>query len=321
MRYPVQDWSKWYSAQGFGNKTSYGFHDGEDINLLTGGNSDLGQPLFAIADGEVTSVHEHTTGFGKHIHIKHIGEWGEIYCHYAHCDSISVKLGDKVTEGQQIATLGSTGNSQYAHLHWAIKLAPTGIDGIADTLERLKLWTAPIEFIEKWSKVETQKSEEVIRLEKDLAEQQQQVRNYVGQVEGLTEDIKKKDSLIAEITTQLTEAKTSSGGFRKQYNDFVASLATKLGTRQEEVEILASIDTCITFEDKASELDRTIEIERKEYKATIDSLEKELATLKSTTETKILQLEGTIKDLKYSNKPVTVTTNSIWSILSSIFRR
>lgn len=54
MRYPVgqsgtrEEYDKlWYSAQGFGAKTSYGFHEGEDFNLKTGGDTDLGQPLFS----------------------------------------------------------------------------------------------------------------------------------------------------------------------------------------------------------------------------------------------------------------------------------
>lgn len=316
MRYPVNDWSKWYSAQGFGNKTSYGFHDGEDINLLSGGNSDLGQPLLAIADGEVTSVHEHSTGFGKHIHIKHTGEWGEVFCHYAHCDSIMVKLGDKVTEGQQVATLGSTGNSQYAHLHWAIKLAPTGIDGIADTLERLKLWTAPIEFVEKWSKVITQKSEEVIGLEADLAEQRKQVTNLQTQVNGLLLDIGGWEAKYNETVTQLNEAKSNSDGFRKQYNDLIAKLAQKLDTRQEEVEILGTVDTLLTYEDKAIELDRTIALERRNHAEAIDVLEKKIASLESDLLTVKKELQS-VKDTQ--PKPIVITPPK--SVIIDIIRK
>jgi septal ring factor EnvC (AmiA/AmiB activator) len=153
MIFPVKDWDKWYSAQEFGKKTSYGYHEGEDINLKTGGDTDLGQPLLAIADGEVSSVHTHTSipSFGKHIHIKHDGPWGVIYCHYAHCQEINVKTGDKVVEGQIVATVGKTG-TQYAHLHWAVKKTPTGIDAIAKTQEELTKWLNPIEFVLEWSR-------------------------------------------------------------------------------------------------------------------------------------------------------------------------
>src|SRR3990167_5981945 len=105
MQLPLLNWESWYSAQGFGAKTNYGFHPGEDLNLKSGGDTDLGQPIFAISNGEVTSVHEHTAipTFGKHLHIKHDGEWGTIYCHFAHCNEILVRVGDKVKEGQIVA--------------------------------------------------------------------------------------------------------------------------------------------------------------------------------------------------------------------------
>ena len=62
-----------------------------------------------------------------------------------------VKTGDKVTEGQRIATIGKTG-TKYAHLHWEIKLQPTGIDAVPKTLDDLKKWTNPIDFVVEWSR-------------------------------------------------------------------------------------------------------------------------------------------------------------------------
>jgi murein DD-endopeptidase MepM/ murein hydrolase activator NlpD len=145
----------WYNAQGFGVKTSYGYHEGDDYNLKTGGDSDLGQPIYAIADGVVTSLHDHTTKptFGRHLHIKHDGPWGTVWSHYAHLLDIFVVPNQTVKEGQKIATLGKSGTN-WAHLHFAIKKQPTGIDGIAKTLEDLKMWVDPIPFIEKWEGVE-----------------------------------------------------------------------------------------------------------------------------------------------------------------------
>ena len=34
MRYPMNDWSSWYIAQGYGAKTAYGYHDGDDLPPL-----------------------------------------------------------------------------------------------------------------------------------------------------------------------------------------------------------------------------------------------------------------------------------------------
>lgn len=150
MRFPYGSGS-WYNAQKYGVKTNYGYHEGDDWNLTSGGDSDLGQPLYAITDGIVTSVHNHTTKptFGLHVHIQHDGKWGTVYSHYAHLQSCNVAVGDRVTEGQEIGKLGKSGTDA-AHLHFAIKNQPTGIDGIAKTLDDLKKWENPTEFINKW---------------------------------------------------------------------------------------------------------------------------------------------------------------------------
>src|SRR3990167_1693838 len=154
MRFPVSNYrTEWNITAGFGfaAKTDYGSHEAVDLNDNSGGNSDLGKPLYAIADGVVTSVHNHTavTSFGKHIHIQIDGPWGTRYVHYAHCNEILVEVGDSVKEGQKIATVGNSG-TVLAHCHFAIKKEPTGIDAIAKTLDDLKKWEDPIAFIEQW---------------------------------------------------------------------------------------------------------------------------------------------------------------------------
>src|SRR3990167_3812942 len=158
MRYSVgkdkQDFiNNWNLTAGnpFGIQTSYGFHEGVDINMKGGGNIELGQPIYAITDGEVTSIHDHTTGFGKHIHYLIKGAWGERYVHDAHCQEILVNIGDQVKEGQIIAKVGNTGTT-YAHDHHAIKKKAAGIDNVANTLEELnEFWEDPIAFNNKYS--------------------------------------------------------------------------------------------------------------------------------------------------------------------------
>jgi len=151
MRFPVDNFeTQWNTTAGysFGDKTSYGYHEADDLNINAGGNADLGQPLYAVADGEITSVHTHTGSntFGKHLHLKFNTDGKDYFAHYAHCDQILVSEGTKVKKGDKIATVGNTGTT-YAHCHFAIKNQPTGIDGIAKTLEDLKKWESPIAFI------------------------------------------------------------------------------------------------------------------------------------------------------------------------------
>lgn len=156
MRYPVDDFlTKWNvtAGFGFGQKTDYGSHEAVDLNDNLGGNNDLGKPLYAIAKGTITSVHNHTINFGKHLHLKIEGKWGTRWVHYAHCNEIFVKEGDVVEEGQKIATVGNSGTT-YAHCHLALKKEPTGVDAIAKTLDDLKKWEDPILFIETWMKPE-----------------------------------------------------------------------------------------------------------------------------------------------------------------------
>lgn len=150
MRRPVDNWNAWYIAQGFGVKTTYGFHEGVDLNLKTGGDTDLGQLLLAVADGEITSVHDHTgkPTFGLHLHLKFDTPFGPRWAHYAHLESVSIKAGDRVTEGRPIAKLGKSG-TDVAHCHFAIKNQATGIDGLAKTEADLAKWEDPIVFIDR----------------------------------------------------------------------------------------------------------------------------------------------------------------------------
>lgn len=152
MRYPVDNYkTEWNNNAGyeFGDRTSYGFHDGKDINDNGAGNSDLGKPLYAIAKGKVVGVHRHTINFGNHFFIQIDGSWGTRYVHYAHCKDIFVKEGDIVAEGQKVATVGNSG-TVYAHCHFAIKKKANGMDTVAySEAALLDAWEDPISFIEK----------------------------------------------------------------------------------------------------------------------------------------------------------------------------
>lgn len=78
----------------------------------------VGTPIMAAADGVVTYAGVHS-GYGNCVEITHANG---LVTRYAHLSSFSVKLGQKVMRGIQIARMGSTGRSTGPHLHFEVRL-------------------------------------------------------------------------------------------------------------------------------------------------------------------------------------------------------
>lgn len=161
MRFPNDDFKARFNTtagNGFGVKTSYGFHEGQDINGNGGGDTDLGEPILAIAPGKLVYYHSTshpTQNFGFHNVYRIEGPWGVRWVHNSHLlDDLLVGEQD-IQEGQQIGRVGKSGTT-LAHNHFAIfkvdpAILPQGIDTIAKTEEELNAWWEdPIAFIEKW---------------------------------------------------------------------------------------------------------------------------------------------------------------------------
>ena len=92
-------------------------HTGTDIA------ANLGTKIKSATDGEVVLASEEGD-YGKHLKI----QIGEVSIIYAHCNNLYVKQGDKVTQGQEIAEVGSTGNSTGPHLHFEIRISERTVD-------------------------------------------------------------------------------------------------------------------------------------------------------------------------------------------------
>lgn len=82
-----------------------------------------GQPVYAVADGEVILTQALTTSYGNYIIIMHDDGKCTLYAH-GQAGSIVVKEGQRVKQGQQIMKVGNTGNSFGAHLHFEVRLSP-----------------------------------------------------------------------------------------------------------------------------------------------------------------------------------------------------
>ncbi len=87
-------------------------HKGLDIAAVRG------TPILATAAGTVTYA-GWSGGYGYLVKIDH-GNGVETY--YGHCSKLYVSTGDAVEAGQEIAAVGSTGNSTGNHLHFEIRL-------------------------------------------------------------------------------------------------------------------------------------------------------------------------------------------------------
>ena len=82
-----------------------------------------GTVIKSATDGEVI-LKSSEGDYGNHLKIK----VNDIIIIYAHCKTLYVNEGDKITQGQEIAEVGSTGNSTGPHLHFEIRIEDRTVD-------------------------------------------------------------------------------------------------------------------------------------------------------------------------------------------------
>ena len=144
----------YYKARGLRLKEPR--HFGEDWNGRGGGNKDLGDPVYAVADGVVTFAHNVRTGWGNVVLIRHAYRdpaTGQVkFCDTlsGHLDEMKVKTGQVVKRGQLIGTIGTNFGMYPAHLHFEVRhnitigMARHGVP--ADMVN----WADPTQFITKY---------------------------------------------------------------------------------------------------------------------------------------------------------------------------
>lgn len=108
----------YYNAQVFGENN----HLGDDWNGVNGGNSDLGDPIYAIGRGYIKFAQDIGGGWGNVIRIVHYLPDGRQYeSVYAHCNSLTAIAESWVEKGSQIGTIGTANGQYYAHLHLEVR--------------------------------------------------------------------------------------------------------------------------------------------------------------------------------------------------------
>lgn len=119
-----------YNAQPFWemNTRRGGHHTGDDLNGIGGMNTDLGDPVIAVADGLVVYAGDPSPGWGNVVILNHRTATGAmLQSMYAHLDRIDVVPGELVARGQRIATVGTAHGLYPAHLHFEMR-AGDGVD-------------------------------------------------------------------------------------------------------------------------------------------------------------------------------------------------
>lgn len=118
---PVTSSFRWTSGFG-GRNDPFGrgrrSHEGVDMAGAKG------TPILATADGVVVDA-GWASGYGRLIKIKH--DFG-IETRYGHLSAINVKVGQRVSRGDRIGGMGSTGRSTGTHLHYEIRIGGRAVN-------------------------------------------------------------------------------------------------------------------------------------------------------------------------------------------------
>lgn len=137
-----------YNAQHFTENK----HLGDDLNGIGGENSDLGDPIYAIADGRVLLAREGGPGWGNIVILLHAyvenGQRKYVQSYYGHVQDMLVHPGEIVKRGQQIATVGTANGRYLAHLHFEMREFLTPFIG-AGYRQDTRGWINPTKFIEE----------------------------------------------------------------------------------------------------------------------------------------------------------------------------
>ena len=126
-----------YSFGGDGSRFGAGrkdhIHEGHDIS------APAGTPIVAPTAGTITAVDFQRGGAGYYVVMRSVDGRDFFLCHFQKGSTI-VSVGQAVSAGQQLATVGSTGSSSGPHLHFEIWEGGWRVGHPINPLAQLRLW-------------------------------------------------------------------------------------------------------------------------------------------------------------------------------------
>ena len=151
------DATGYYKARGLRLRAPQ--HFGEDWNGRSGGDSDLGDPVYSMGDGIVTWAYDVRQGWGNVVIIRYAYRDpanGQVkYCDalYGHLDRIMTTVGKQVKRGEQIGTIGSNRGMYPAHLHFEVRHNISIGMGRNSVPADYTNWADPTQFINKYRRL------------------------------------------------------------------------------------------------------------------------------------------------------------------------
>lgn len=80
-----------------------------------------GTPIYAALDGVVEVVSNGGKGWRGYGQVVFVNHGNKFWSLYSHCNTVRVKIGQKVKQGDVIATVGRTGRATCDHLHFELR--------------------------------------------------------------------------------------------------------------------------------------------------------------------------------------------------------
>ena len=139
----IRDWR--------GNTATFNGHQGLDLGGTNFAAMDAGRPVVAAADGVVVAIADgnpdRSTFFSalpaNLVAIDHGDGWQTSYLHLRR-DSVEVKVGDEVQQGDMLGLEGSSGNSTASHLHFGVQHHGRSVETFLDPNA---YWANPLGYV------------------------------------------------------------------------------------------------------------------------------------------------------------------------------